>query len=313
MKRSGKSGFLAAMLVLGTISATVPIAVGVQSAQATEIKVIVNNAAITSYDIARRAAFLRLQHKKGNLQQQAVSDMIDQTLRLQEMKRLKIDVPDAEVDKAFANFASQNKISPAQLTQALAQGGVTADHFKQYIRSQIGWSRVLQARYRATEQVSEQDAVQKMLQQGGKKPTAKEYMLQQVIFVIPDGKKGALLPKRQREAAAMRTRFQNCDTTRDFAKGLIDVTVRDLGRVLEPELPPDWKKQVIDTSPGHATQTRVTDRGVEFIGVCSSREVSDDRVAQMVFQSEESNDKVGKDLTDKYMKELHDKASIVRR
>src|SRR5690606_38648170 len=91
--------------------------------------------------------------------------------------------------------------------------------------------------------VSEQDAVQRMLQDGGDKPSATEYMLQQVIFVIPAAERGSKLGTRKREAEAMRQRFNGCATTKEFAKGLIDVTVRDLGRVLEPELPPDWEKQ----------------------------------------------------------------------
>ena len=42
----------------------------------------------------------------------------------------------------------------------------------------------------------------------------------------------------------MRARFAGCQSTREFAKGLIDVTVRDLGRKLAPELPPDWAEQI---------------------------------------------------------------------
>ena len=36
-------------------------------AAASEIKYIVNNVPITSYDIQRRAAFMKLQRRKGNL------------------------------------------------------------------------------------------------------------------------------------------------------------------------------------------------------------------------------------------------------
>ena len=54
-------------------------------------------------------------------------------------------------------------------------------------------------------------------------------MLQQVIFVVPAEERGNI-GKRKREAEAMRARFTGCERTREFAKGLIDVTVRDLGR-----------------------------------------------------------------------------------
>ncbi len=111
----------------------------------------------------------------------------------------------------------------------------------------------------------------------------------------------------------MRARFNGCNTTREFAKGLIDVTVRDLGRVLAPQLPPEWADQIKATKVGGATAARETDRGIEFIGICSSREVSDDKVAQMVFQSEGSNDKAAEELSQKYMDELKAKARIVKR
>jgi peptidyl-prolyl cis-trans isomerase SurA len=94
---------------------------------------------------------------------------------------------------------------------------------------------------------------------------------------------------------------------------LIDVTVRDLGRVLAPQLPPDWAEQIKATKVGGATVTRETERGVEFIGICSSREVSDDKVAQMVFQGESSGDKNADELSKKYIDELKAKARIVKR
>jgi len=122
------------------------------------------------------------------------------------------------------------------------------------------------------------------------------------------------LAKRKREAEAMRARFAGCNQTREFVKGLIDVSVRDLGRVLGPELPPDWADAIKSTKPGSATSVRETERGVEFIGICSSREVSDDRVAQMVFQNEAAkNSNEADELSKKYIEELRKKAKIVQR
>ncbi|WP_157015209.1 peptidylprolyl isomerase [Mesorhizobium xinjiangense] len=276
---------------------------------ASEIKYIVDNIPVTSYDIARRQAFLRLQRRKGDASQA----MIEQTLQAAEMNRLNITIPEQAVDDAYGRFASGNKMSTSQLDQALAQSGVTKGHFKEYIRVQMGWNQVLRARYRAETRMSEQDAVQRMLQQGGDKPTATEYMLQQVIFVVPSSQRSSLLGKRRREAEAMRLRFNGCDNTRQFAKGLIDVTVRDLGRVLEPALPPDWADAIKATRQGAATKVRDTERGVEFIGICSAREVSDDRVAQMVFSTEGQQDAKAEELSKKYVEELREKAVVVKR
>jgi peptidyl-prolyl cis-trans isomerase SurA len=282
-------------------------------AEASEIRYVVNNVPITSYDIQRRAAFLKLQRQSGNVNQKAADDMVEQTLRAVELARLGVRIPDKALDDAYARFAQNNRLTPAQLDGILSQSGVTKSHFREFIRVQMGWNQALGARFRSTGAMTEQDAVRRMLQQGGAKPSATEYMLQQVIFVVPAAERGAKLASRKREAEAMRQRFSGCDSTREFAKGLIDVTVRDLGRVLAPELPPDWADSVKAAKAGSATGVRETERGVEFIGICSQREVSDDRVAQMVFQNEGSVEERADDLTKKYMAELREKARIVER
>lgn len=307
--------YLAAGLVFmfAAVAALGTMAVAPNAAAATEIRYIVNGIPVTNYDIARREAFLRLQRKRGNLKQAAADEMIDQALRAYEIKRLKINISDEAVEQSYANFAKSNKMSTSQMDRVLTQSGVTTRHFKEFIRAQMGWSQALGARFRSSGQLSEQDVVHRMLQQGGEKPTAVEYMLQQVIFVVPNDERKSRLAARKREAEAMRNRFSGCDSTREFAKGLIDVTVRDLGRVLEPELPPDWKDYILDSGSGKATKVRVTDRGVEFIGICSAREVSDDRVAQMVFQNEDTGSENAAKLSEKYMAELKKNARIVER
>jgi len=279
---------------------------------AAEIKYVVNGTPVTTVDIQRRAAFLRLQQRSSK---GAAEEMIEQTLRLQEMKRLNVRVSDAQVDSSYANFAQSNKLSTAQLDSILAQSGVTKDHFKEYIRAQMGWNQALSARARA-EGTNEQDAIRKLLKEGGTKPTANEFILQQVIFVVPERERGKLLAKRKREAQQVRERYNSCETSRALVKGMIDVTVRDLGRILEPELPPDWEKEVKAAHAGNGvTVVRETQRGVEFIGICSSRVASDDRVAQLVLQQQQAKEGNGEAdaLSKKYTQELREKAQIVTR
>lgn len=282
-------------------------------AVASEIKYVVNDTVVTTFDIQRRAAFLKLQRKKGNLNQMAADEMVNQALKTGELKRLNIRISDQQVNEAFARFASSNKLTAKQMSQIMDKAGVGTAHFKDYIRSQMGWNQALSARFRAQGgSMSEQDVVRRMLEKGGQKPSATEYMLQQVIFVVPAARKGDM-GKRRKEAEAMRGRFNGCNSTREFAKGLIDVTVRDLGRMLAPELPPEWAEQIKGTKTGGATAVRETDKGLEFIGVCSQREVSDDRVAKMVFQSEGTQDQQAEQLDKTYTDELRKRARIVQR
>lgn len=305
-------GLLAAVAITGVSAGHF-----VTPAVASEIKYVVNGTPITSQDIQRRAAFLKLQRRKGSAGQEAAKEMIDQTLRNAEVKRLNIRVTDEQVNASYERFATGNKMKLAQLDQILSKSGVTKSHFKEYIRAQMGWGQALSSRARGGaggKRLTEQEMVRKMMERGGEKPSATEYMLQQVIFVVPPKERGAILAKRRKEAEAMRARFNGCESTREFAKGLIDVTVRDLGRLLAPQLPPDWAESIKAAGVGGATKVRETEKGVEFIGVCRAKEVSDDRVAQMLFAQEGQQDpKDSEGLSAKYTAELREKAKIVER
>lgn len=284
-----------------------------------EAKIIVSGNVITNGDIQRRANFLKLQRKGGNLNQTARQELTEEMLKRIEMKTRGINISDKEVDEAYAGFASRNKMSVAQLNQVMNQAGITPDHFKKYIMVQMGWGRLVSARFRATGMVSEQEAVQRMLKDGGKKPVATEYQLQQVIFVVPSAQRSpALMNKRRQEANALRSRFQSCDSTRQLTKGMIDVTVRDLGRVIEQQLPGEWAKDIKATSVNRATPPHDTEKGIEILAVCSTRQVSDDRVAQLVFSMEGADSASGQEkkaeaLSKKYVEELREKATIVNR
>lgn len=283
-------------------------------AAASEIKVVVNGTPITDYDISRRAAFMKLQRRKVNLGE-VREELTNEALKRQELRRLNLLVGDGEVNDAFARFATTNKMTLPQLTGVLDKSGVTPEHFKEYIRIQMSWGRALATRNRSQggSKFSEQDAVQRMLKDGGKKPVSTEYQLQQVIFVVPANKRDTMA-KRRGEANAMRARFSGCENTREVAKGTLDVTVRDLGKFIEQELPPEWAAQIKVTPVGQATTVLDTDKGVEYLGVCATRQVSDDRVARMVFSQEQSSsgqkDATAEAIDKKYLDELRAKAKI---
>lgn len=282
---------------------------------ASQIKIIVNKQAITSTDLSRRVALLRLQRRGGKLASLAREELIDDALKFQEMQRLRAVPAQSEVDVAFARFASGNSLTPKRMASILSQAGVTAKHFKQFIAIQIGWGRSVSARYGGGNgRMSTQDLVSKMLERGDDKPTTTEYILQQVIFVVPQSKRSkSNIGRRNSEAKKLRTRVQSCDTTKSITKGLKDVTVKNLGRFLQPELPPEWAPLIKKTSADKATRTRVTEKGVEFLVVCSSRSVSDDVAAEMVFRAEEQSNPEDSANSKRYLAELRKRAVIIKK
>ena len=275
-----------------------------------QIPAVVNGEPITKNQVNRRIAFRKLRREKDGSRRAAVNELVEDALKLQEAKRMGVRVPPERINTAYAGFAKNNRMTVSQLNKIMNQSGVTPAGFKDYIRAQIAWGSVRSQRGAGgAKPLSEREAVARMLQNGGEKPTSTEYMLQQVIFIVPQGKRSkSAVNARVAEANAMRGRFKDCDSTFGFAKGLKDVTVRDLGRKLAEELPGDWRSHIVGLQPGQATKVRTTERGAEFIGVCRAREVSDDRTAQLVFATRDADD--AKSGGESYLKELRERAKI---
>ncbi len=281
----------------------------------TNISALVNGVPITNYDVQRRVAFLKLRRAGGG-NQKALDEMVEQTIKLAEAGKRGTLATDPQVDEAFANFAKSNRMSPAQLNTVLNQAGVTTPHFKQFIRTQMSWSRTITSKFRAeTVSKSESDAMFEIRKSGGDKPETNEFILEQTIFVIPDGKSKQMLSQRRTEALAFKAGFTKCGETAAKAVGLRDVTVRSLPRTFQEQLPPEWKEELAETAEGTTTNIKNTDKGVEFLAVCSKKLVSDDSAATVVSQQKDfdSFNESGDERSKEYYEELKSQAKIIYR
>jgi peptidyl-prolyl cis-trans isomerase SurA len=282
-----------------------------------QIKAIVNGIVITNGDVAKRLNFLKLRRTKGNLQKLAVEEMVNEVLMRTEIIRTGTSVSTDDVDAAYGRFAKNNKMTEAQLSMILDKAGIGVAHFKGYIGVQMSWPRAVQARFGSSNnRMSQSKFIARLKQDNGQKPKTNEYFLQEIIFVIPESKRGKIDAKRKAEAEASRKKYPGCAQAMGFAAGYLDVSVRDIGRILEPQLPDFWKDDLLKTSVGGTTPAKATEKGVEYLAVCKKREVSDDFAAQVIYEAKDlqtaEKDAANSD-SQKYLDELRKNASIIMR
>jgi peptidyl-prolyl cis-trans isomerase SurA len=279
------------------------------------IKAIVNGTVITSSDVAKRVNFLKLRRTAGDLQKKAVDELVNEVMMRTEIIRTGLSVSTDEVDAAYERFAKSNKMSVSQMNTIMAKAGIGVDHFKGYIGVQMSWPRAVQGRYGSNGQrMSTSQFVARLKQDNGQKPKTNEYFLQQIIFVVPEAKRNKILAKRKSEAEASRKSYPGCAQAKIFAAGFRDVAIRDIGRVLEPQLPSVWKDSLLKTSPGGTTPAQVTEKGVEYLAICRKREIADDFAAQVMYEAADLQ-KAEKDSADpdskKYLDDLRKNATII--
>ncbi len=280
----------------------------------TRIAVLVNNDAITNTDIRRRAAFVKLRRMKGNPTAIARKELIEESIKMQEAKRLNAVASEREVNAAYTRFAQRNKMPQKVLDQILTQRGVTKRGFKQFIRAQMSWSRAVGARARAegTSPGAASNYQRWLPAVGQQTKEVKEYTLQQVVFTVPKAERSKTLSAKTAAARRFSSQVNGCKTTRDLAKNLKNVAVLDRGRVRANRLPPEWRKDVENTPPGKATKVKQTPKGVEMLIVCRARNIKAAESSADAFSGAGNQEKASA-LEKKYFAELEKKAVVKQR
>lgn len=280
-----------------------------------EIKVIVNDQVITTYDIKQRARLIQLTERKpaSIARGMAERELIDDVLKVGEAKRVGIVPSSKEVNNAYSSIARNLKMSPSQLSTALRKNGVNPDTLKDRLKTQIAWQKTVGTRFRSQIKIDESEVVAALKKSDIKdKNTSVEYDLRQVIVVVPKKASSSLKAKRQRESAQIRKEFTGCDTAGPVLGQFSEVVLRPVGRRLESELPPDLKDDITGTEVGRLTKPQKTGRGFEMIAVCSKREMASDLSARNEVENQ-LREKEGAQLMRRYLQELKLRATIVQR
>jgi peptidyl-prolyl cis-trans isomerase SurA len=117
---------------------------------ADEIVAVVNGEVITRAEVDNRARLFALTTGQEIapatlklLRPQITRQLIDDRLRMQEIQRRKISVPDIDVAHAIADIEQRNHLPPGGLQAKLSGQGVSPSTLIAQIRTQLGWTRVL--------------------------------------------------------------------------------------------------------------------------------------------------------------------------
>jgi peptidyl-prolyl cis-trans isomerase SurA len=294
---------LATLLVVGAGGAAPALA-------ASSIRILVNDEPITSFDIQSRTRMLSVFSRGQQGESEAIEQLIDERLMLQEAERLSVSMGDDEVDQEFASRASQANLSAAQFEQALRQAGVDPQTFRNFLRANMAWGEIVRARFRATVEVTEQDVAAALAseEEAGEQQVAFEYMLQPIVFVVPAGAGAGVEAQRRNEANAFRGSFQSCEQSLQQAGQLPGVVVRPTIRREAGQLG-SLAETVAALDVGGVTEPQRIDEGFQVLAVCARNEIAGRTQATEEVRSELGSERAQL-LARRYLRDLRSDAVI---
>ncbi len=191
------AGRTAWLRILAVLCLLVAAAAGGRPALAQDelkIAAVVNDDVITQLDVVARlrAAMLsaRLQDTPETRQQLLPSIMrslIDDHLKTQEARAQGVTVGDGEINNRIAGLAARNNMAREEFESYLASNGILVSALADQMRADIGWSRLVQRKLRATIRISDAEINEALARAkaGQGKP---EYRISQIFQAVDSPK-----------------------------------------------------------------------------------------------------------------------------
>ncbi len=232
----------------------------------------VNGEAITNRDIEQRMRVSSALFRQPLSREAALQQLIDEKVKEIEARRIGMRVTDAHQNEMMGRLAASARQRPTEFEQNLQRAGIEPDAVRSKISADAIWAELLRVRGRSGN-ISNADLdaeVQKRAAQGGAQVV--DYVLRQVIFVVPPGSSPG---QRERDANAARGRFTDCESGVELMRSLRDVAVRErIGRS-SADLPKETQALLARTPVGRLTPPFRSAQGIEMLAVCEKNERQD--------------------------------------
>ena len=246
-------------------------------AQAPRIAAVVNDDVITTTDLGARINLALVttglpatDDSRRQIAPQVLRNYIDETLQVQEAKRLNIQVSDEEVTRALTSVAQRNNMTLDQLAQALGQRGVEFATLQNQIRSQIAWVKLVQAQLRPKVVITDDQVSLAMKESAGQQNT--EFLMSEILLPVYDpSQQQKVLSDANQLVGALRGGADFAALARQVSVASSAEKGGDLGWVSSSAMVPELRGQIASLQPGQMTDPLPSPAGVHIFLVRDKR------------------------------------------
>ncbi|MBX7145730.1 MAG: peptidylprolyl isomerase [Alphaproteobacteria bacterium] len=243
---------------------------------------VVNDGAITAFDLEQRARVVMLSSKlqdmpevRKKIMPQILRGLIDEQLKFQEAKKNGINVSEEEVQRTFAINAQNNKISLDEFKQKLQTSGIDLNAFSNQIRNEIAWNKLRASKLRSKINISP-DEVEERLQILKSNIGKPEYKISEIF--LPTDNPDQINEVKQTADRLLEQIHEGADFSniaRDFSYSASSARGGDLGWVHATQLDSQLELALRDLKPGQLTEPIRITGGYTILLLQDRRMVSD--------------------------------------
>ena len=240
---------------------------------------IVNGTIITDTDIDQRLALVLAanqgkiaEDERERLRSQVLSNLIDESLQIQEAAANKIVVDQKEIDSSFNRVSQQFKQTPAQFNGRLRDMGSSPASLKRQIEGELAWRRLLGREVEPFVSVSDEEVNQVIARMQAAKG-APEYHVQEIFLSSAPATQDQTLANANRIVGQVRQGASFLAYARQYSEASTAAVGGDLGWVRSEQLPGAIASMLPAMSPGQISDPIPVGGGYSVIGLLDRRQV----------------------------------------
>jgi len=240
---------------------------------------IVNSAIITDTDVDQRLALVLASSngkipdaERERLRSQVLSNLIDETLEIQEAEANKITISKADLDQSFARAAQQFKKTPAEFSKMIKGLGSSDASLKRQIQGEMAWRRLLSREVEPFVSVSDEEVKQVIARMKADKGAA-EYHVSEIYLSATPSTQQQVAANAQRIMDQLRQGASFAAYARQYSEASTAAVGGDLGWVRAEQLPDALSSAVKDMGPGQVGGPIPVGSGYSIIALVDKRQI----------------------------------------
>ncbi len=265
--------------VLAAVGAGLVANMAVSAQQVAErVVAVVNDHPISTFDVRQRMRLMVItqgsqipEEAMAQFQQEALRDLVEERLKLQEAERFDLVIADDEIDGEVARIAASGGGSLLQLQQDLARQGIDLSTLREKVRAEQAWERLVQGRFGGRVNVTDQEIDDKMAELKAD-VQQEQFLLSEICLPVQGPAQrdqmyniGLQMIDQMRQGVPFRALAQQYSACPSAARG------GDLGWLKTNDLDPDLGDIVSQLSPGNISRPVPQDDMLKMIAVRQRR------------------------------------------
>jgi peptidyl-prolyl cis-trans isomerase SurA len=238
---------------------------------------------------------------------QALDELIDERLKLQEAKKLSVVTGDDEVERVVSGMAERNKMTSAQFAEHMSKMGTSIAAMRERIRASLSWSDVIRRKFGHQITVANRDVDRMVATSEGQDDV--ELKIHRILLSLPPNQDQKRLAQRISDAEQLREKFTGCKSMEAMARGVSGARFDNLGDRRPTSLPEPTRSLLLSAHDDELLPATIGENGVELWAVCGRKLVKAADTKRETAQNE-LRQKEFEILSKKHLKDLRTDAHI---